>query len=631
MVDLLRTQQLDIMLSLGSMCLVIAFFILMTGMNTKKKKALFILEAAAAVLLISARLTWIYNGQPDDFSKLMSQITNFFDFFGVVVVIFAFNQYLRTMFSETEDLSPYLIRFKINDILTAIDAILILLSPFTGSCYYLDESNTYFRGPAVGVCFSVPLIILLIHISLILQYFKRLSKNMRFTVLLFAFMPFPASILQFCFYGLETANITIVAMAIFLYLIDLWDISRSADMSARAIAANEAKSAFLSNMSHEIRTPINAVMGMNEMILRKSDDPEILAYSENIKTAGGTLLGIINDILDISKIESGKIDIIPVEYDTFKIIYNLVNMIKTRAEAKNLDLRVDIDSSLPGVLYGDEVRIKQVITNILTNAVKYTDRGFVTFQIKCEERLPESDKVVLRVAVIDTGIGIREEDMDRLFSKFERVDEIRNRNIEGTGLGLSITKNLLEMMGSELHVESVYGEGSTFWFLLEQDVVSWDELGDYPELHRSYTISRNSYKERLKAPDARILIVDDYPLNLDVIKGLLERTLITVDTARNGTQGLKLTDENKYDVIFLDHMMPGKDGIETLHELRSSYGNPNSKVPAICLTANAVAGAREGYIAEGFDDYLTKPVDSERLEELLIKYLPKEKIKVMEE
>ena len=625
MLNLIRVQQLDVMLSLGSMTAIIAFLIAMTGMNTKKKKALFLMETGATVLLLSARFCWIYNDHPGQFASVMSTINNFFDYFGIVIVLFAFNQYVIAMFSEAEGVGEDLIRFKINRVLMAFDAICICLSPFTGLCYSLDENNNYSRGPAVAICFAVPLIVLLIDISLIVQYYKKLSRGMRLSVLLFAIMPFPGAVLQFIFYGLETTNITIVAMAVLLYIFDLADINKTADMSLRAIAANEAKSAFLSNMSHEIRTPINAVLGMNEMILRESDDPTILSYSEKVKAAGGTLLELVNDILDISKIEAGKIDIIPVDYDLSKLISDLVNMIAGRAEAKGLELRLDIDRTIPRFLNGDEIRIRQIITNILTNAVKYTEKGSVTFQVKFKRIPDETEKVMLDVAIIDTGIGIKEEDMKKLFSKFERIEEKRNRNIEGTGLGMSITKNLLEMMGSGLNVSSVYGRGSVFGFFLEQDVVAWDEIGDIERSIVEETKHHKKYKERLIAPDARILVVDDNSMNLDVFRSLLKQTQMNVDTAGSGDEGLLLTDRIAYDVIFLDHMMPQKDGIATLKELKEKTDNPNLDTPVICLTANAIAGAREQYISAGFTDYLTKPIDPKELEAALIKYLPRDK------
>ena len=393
-----------------------------------------------------------------------------------------------------------------------------------------------------------------------------------------------------------------------------------------AAAANEAKSTFLSNMSHEIRTPINAVLGMNEMILRESREPNVIEYAENIHTAGSTLLGLINDILDFSKIEAGKMEIVPVDYDLSSVFNDLVNMIHTRADAKGLELLLDFDQETPKLLYGDEIRIKQVITNILTNAVKYTEKGSVTFSVKFERVPDDLDSVLLCVAVKDTGIGIKPEDMEKLFSKFERIEEKRNRNVEGTGLGMTITLNLLEKMGSSLQVESTYGVGSTFSFKLRQRVNKWEPLGDYKASYQELLKGHKKYREKFTAPEALVLMVDDNPMNLTVFKSLIKQTKVQVDTANDGDEGLLLAKEKKYDIIFLDHMMPGKDGIETLHELKKQESGPNRNTPVICLTANAISGAREQYIEAGFNDYLTKPIDTDKLEEMLLTYLPQEKM-----
>ena len=405
------------------------------------------------------------------------------------------------------------------------------------------------------------------------------------------------------------------------------DRERLIDMSERAVAANEAKSAFLSNMSHEIRTPINAVLGMNEMVLRECSDPAIITYSESIRTAGTTLLGLINDILDFSKIEAGKMEIIPVDYDLATVLSDLVNMIQTRLDNKGLMLVTEFDSTMPHLLHGDEVRIKQVITNILTNAVKYTEHGSVTFRVGYERIENEPDSVLLKIAIKDTGIGIKQEDMAKLFSKFERIEEERNRTIEGTGLGMSITQSLLSMMGAKLDVDSIYGEGSTFGFTLKQGVRRWDELGNYEEAHKNSIASRQKYHEKFTAPDAHILVVDDTVMNLLVFTSLLKSTQIKIDTAESGDDGITLAMRNKYDIIFLDHMMPKKDGIETLQELKTAENNPNHDTPTVCLTANAISGARDKYLNAGFTDYLTKPIESAKLEDMIIEYLPKEKIR----
>ncbi len=369
------------------------------------------------------------------------------------------------------------------------------------------------------------------------------------------------------------------------------------DAVKKANAASEAKSTFLSGMSHEIRTPINAVLGMDEMILRESGDKQILEYAQNIKTAGNTLLSLVNDILDFSKIEAGKMDIIPVDYDFSSVINDLVHMIKPRAEAKGLEVIADIDTAIPSVLNGDEIRMKQVITNILTNAVKYTEKGSVTLKI-CSKKTAD-DEISLKVSVRDTGIGIKESDRNRLYSAFQRVDEVRNRTVEGTGLGLNITRRLLELMGSSLELESEYGRGSDFHFSIRQKVVKWDPIGDYMESYRKSMEQRESYHEKFTAPDCEVLAVDDTAMNLSVFVGLLKKTQVKIDTASSGMECLEKSRLKKYDMIFLDHRMPEMDGIETLKRLKSEEGNPNRETVTISLTANVVSGAREQYIEAG--------------------------------
>ena len=391
-----------------------------------------------------------------------------------------------------------------------------------------------------------------------------------------------------------------------------------------ALQASQTKSEFLSNMSHEIRTPINAILGMDEMILRESTEQNILEYAENLRHAGNSLLGIINDILDFSKIEAGKMEIIPVEYQLSSILNDLVNMIYNRAAKKGLKFIARADSEIPSILFGDEIRIKQVITNILTNAVKYTEKGSVTLTIDYREK--GKDSIILIVSVKDTGIGIKPADLDKLFSAFERIEEKRNRTIEGTGLGMNITQQLLHLMGSKLNVESIYGEGSTFWFEIEQKIVNREPLGDFVEAFRNSLKNHSEYHEKFIAPDATILVVDDTVMNLTVVKGLLKQTKIQIDTAESGYECLDMVVKKKYDVIFLDHRMPGIDGIETLKEMKTMPINLNADTPVISLTANAISGAREQYMAAGFQDYITKPIDSAQLENMLIKYLPPEKV-----
>ncbi|MBQ9275702.1 MAG: response regulator [Succinivibrio sp.] len=390
-----------------------------------------------------------------------------------------------------------------------------------------------------------------------------------------------------------------------------------------ADAANEAKSQFLSNMSHEIRTPINAILGMNELILRESNEPQIREYAANIQSASTALLGLINDILDFSKIEAGRLSLINAEYALSSLIHDLYTLIEQRAAKKGLTFKVQADPALPSVLFGDEIRLKQIITNLLTNAVKYTHRGEVTLKLF---GTVEGDRLHLHCHVTDTGIGIKEEDLPKLTVAFERIEEKRNRNVEGTGLGMSITTKLLALMHSKLEVHSVYGQGSDFSFVVEQQVLNTTPLGDLSESYSTAAVQTKPYRRRFIAPKARILVVDDTLMNLTVIKGLLKDTQVGIDTAQSGPEGLNSFELHDYDCVLLDHRMPGMDGIETLAHLKESAKFQAHPVPVIALTANAVSGAREQYLKAGFDDYLSKPVSGEALEKALEKHLPPDKL-----
>ena len=425
---------------------------------------------------------------------------------------------------------------------------------------------------------------------------------------------------------LGIASLGFLALLIFNSAVFMTYNRKLAEAAQQANQANEAKSYFLSTMSHDIRTPMNAILGLNEMVLRDSRDDNIRMYSESIRTAGNTLLGIINDILDFSKIEAGKMELINVDYSFVSLLNDLVNMVQKKAEDKGLVFNLDIDRNIPSTLNGDEIRIKQVIINILSNAVKYTGQGSVTFSAHARKLSDKPDSIMLKISVADTGTGIKPEDLGRLFVAFERIEEKKNRNIEGTGLGMAITQRFLDMMGSHLEVESEYGRGSVFSFELEQKVVKWDPIGDFEEAYRRSISERTSYHEKFTAPDARVLVVDDTPVNLTVFVSLLKRTGLKIDTAESGDEGISLFIKNHYDVIFLDHMMPDKDGIETLKEMKAITDTQNTLTPVICLTANAISGMREMYTNAGFDDYLTKPIDAERLETMLLQYLPDDKV-----
>ncbi|MCR4791318.1 MAG: response regulator [Lachnospiraceae bacterium] len=395
---------------------------------------------------------------------------------------------------------------------------------------------------------------------------------------------------------------------------------RLKEAAEAAIAADKAKSRFLAQMSHEIRTPINAVLGMNEMIIREAGDEVIRDYADDIQVAGKNLLSIINTILDFSKIEDGKMEIIPVEYDLASVLNNLINSIAARAKAKHLDFNVDVDESLPVTLYGDDVRVSQVVINLLTNAVKYTETGSIRLSIKEVSR--DEENILIETCVSDTGIGIRSEDMDKLFESFGRLDEKRNRGIEGTGLGMAIVVKLLEMMDSTLKVESEYGKGSSFSFVLKQKIVNPEPVGDYTE--RFVRSSRQVQNSRyLYAPEAKVLVVDDNEMNCKVAGNLMKKNGIVPDFAFSGEECIDKIRNRFYHIVFLDHMMPKMDGIETLQILRERNLIPDG-MKIIVLTANAVVGAKDNYLEAGFDDYLSKPIEIDELEEKLAKFLPEE-------
>ncbi len=407
----------------------------------------------------------------------------------------------------------------------------------------------------------------------------------------------------------------------------------------RAESANMAKSDFLANMSHEIRTPINAMLGMNEMVLRESrkakgqdsiDDKSakealdsIISYAGYVENAGHNLLALVNDILDFSKIEAGRIDLAEAPYSLGNLIGELGNMVRVRANDKDLEYIEDVDGSLPDNLCGDALRVRQVLVNLLSNAVKYTDQGCVSLKVSGQKQ--EDDTLLLTFTVSDTGIGIRAQDRDKLFTRFERLEMERNSTVEGTGLGLVITKRLLDMMNGNISVQSEYRRGSIFTVTIPQKIVSDEPVGEMAE-----AVSDESQQEpdygKFRAPTARVLVVDDTMVNIMVVMHLLKDTQVICDKATSGADAIQMAKETEYDLIFMDQRMPEMDGTEAFHKIRETQGGASSNAPVICLTADAVVGAREKYLAEGFTDYLSKPVEGYALEKMLMRHLPKEKV-----
>ncbi len=387
---------------------------------------------------------------------------------------------------------------------------------------------------------------------------------------------------------------------------------------------NRSQSRFYSSMSHEIRTPINSILGLNEVILRQSDaSDEIINDASIIQGAGKMLLALVNDILDFSKIDAGRMDIVPVRYKLSDMMSEIVNMIMPQAKEKGLKFNADIDPDTPAELVGDEIRIRQIIVNLLNNAVKYTESGYVSIHVYSES---DNDDNIRLIAVIkDTGIGIKEDVIPTLFDAFTRMDQEKNRKIEGTGLGLSIVKQLINLMNGDIKVDSIYGQETTFTALIPQKMVEGgDKIGNINII--SHAAKRSTYKSMFTAPNAKILIVDDVKMNLLVEQKLLRETKLCIDTALSGREALELTKKNHYDVILMDHLMPEMDGIECLKLIRSQDEGLCTDTPVIILTANVGTKTVEVYKSAGFNDQIGKPVSGRVLEEVLIKYIPRDKL-----
>lgn len=386
-----------------------------------------------------------------------------------------------------------------------------------------------------------------------------------------------------------------------------------------AVSAADLKSQFLATMSHEIRTPINAIMGMNEAIIRESNEEHIVSYARDVESAGKLLLYLVNDILDFSKLESGKMTLVYAAYSVKQLILKCHNIVNGKVKEKGLDFIVDVDESVPSVLYGDEVRIQQIIINLLNNAIKYTDSGEVTLKIYPDNMTKES--IDLHIEVIDTGRGIKEENLENLFDAFTRTQDANNSRVEGTGLGLAITSKFVNLMEGSISVKSNYGEGSCFTVVLPQRIISENPVGKFGIDDAEIQEKPKTDADIMKFPGVKLLVVDDVQLNIKVVTSLLKKAEMEIDCATSGDECLEKCKQKKYDVILLDHMMPEKDGIQTLWELRRDKKNENNETPVIMMTANAMNGAREEYMGLGFSDYVSKPFNMSQLQKIIEKNL----------
>ena len=627
MMEFLQQFQLSVMLFFSGACGVLIILTQSTKTLTKRRKgALLYMQISAMILLIADRFAYLYRGDESQTGYWMVRVCNFLVYLLSLTLAHAFNQYLMELYRNEVHLAKLPKRFAVGEALFTLGVIFLGISQITGWYYTFDSSNRYQRGPFIVLAYIFPLSMIALQFSVNVQYRKRIRRRTYVPILLFTVFPFIACILQFFLYGLSLTNITMVGMVVQLYFSEILNMNDLQDAKIAAEKANTAKSRFLSNISHEIRTPINTIMGMNEMILREEHEavPEayynnIMKHARDIEFASESLLSLINDVLDISQIESGKMRLVEQEYDEEEFLRDVINMLRVRSDAKEVRFDVDIDEELPRRLFGDMGKIKQIVLNLLTNALKYTEEG--GFDLKVKVLGKDKDSVTIQYSVTDTGQGIKEEDMKYLFNAFESLEEVKNSNIQGSGLGLDISKHFADLMNGELTCESEYGKGSTFTFVVRQIVVDPTEIGFFEE--KVEEAEKGPYIPRFVAPDISILVVDDNPMNLAVIKGLLKPTEINITTAASGEECLSIMEKEKFHIVLLDHLMPGMDGIETMGKIKALYPN----VPVYALTANTMPEAEEFYKSKGFLGYIAKPIDSKYLESTIMKHIGDEIIK----
>ncbi len=608
---------------------VVCFFaasFLMMGQESRQKTELklAILVTANAFLLLFDTLCWGFRGVATPTGIFFTRFANFMVFSIYYLLLYLVLDYLNGQLEKSGvQLSTNIRRASAFFLFFGIMALVI--SQFSDLFYYFDENNYYHRSDSFWFLQAVGGVFLALVIYSVYRYRKGLTRLQFFGFHSYLIFPTIAMIIMIFLYGYALVNLSVTFSSILVYAINILERNQLLHLAkAEAEEASRAKERFLANMSHEIRTPINGMLGMNEMILRESKDSNIIEYADGIRRSGRVLLGLVNDILDFTKIESGSMHLVPTSYRLSEMLREIDHIIVPMAKEKGLELREDISAQCPEFLEGDETRVRQVIMNLLTNAVKYTEKGSVTLKISALSGATIHD-TLLRIDVTDTGMGIRKEDQEKLFESFLRLEEDRNRNIQGTGLGLAITKDFVDMMGGEIRVTSTYGEGSTFVILLPQKIAGTGTIGECG-VHDEDSPQVIAYVEEFRAPGAKVLSVDDNEMNLKVVSMLLKKTQILPIRARSGEEALELMREQHFDLILLDHMMPEMDGVEVLHHMREE--NLQQGVPVIALTANALVGARDSYVAAGFDDYLAKPVLGKALEEMLLKWLPENLIVV---
>ncbi len=620
--NFLREIQLSVMLFLSGACGVLILLTSFTKtMSASRRRALIYMQVVSMLLLLFDREAYIYRGDVSELGYWMVRISNFAVFLLSLCGTHSFNLYLIDLYKGKDKLNRIPITLRYCEIFFFCGLVLLIISQFTGFYYTFDETNHYQRGNGYLICYLMPMLILTLQLITILKYKKALLRTEYIPVILFVGFPYIATIIQIFAYGLSLTNISLVGMVVLLYFFEIKNLNTLQEAKQKAEEANTAKSRFLANISHEIRTPINTIMGMNEMILREdaTEVPRkyyqnITEFAKSIHVASESLLSLVNDILDISQIESGKMKLDEHEYDLESLLRNTITNIRKKCEEKDLQFIVDIDKNLPQKVFGDVNKIRQIVFNMLTNAVKNTEEGSIQFIVKLVERKQEDCKISF--IITDTGIGMKTEEKERLFSAFELMDVVKNSNIQGSGLGLDISRHFATMMDGKLDCDSEYGKGTTFTFEISQKVIDNELLGDFDE--NLGEIPKGNYIPRFIAPDVSVLVVDDNPMNLSVIKGLLSATKMYIVTALSGEECLEKIEEANYDIVLLDHMMPGMDGLETAKRIREKH----KRLPVIALTANYISNGDEFYTSHGFDSYLPKPVDGATLEKTIREFLP---------
>jgi len=617
----------DVIISLDCMSIIILLTILYGASMDKQKKdrkaKIFIMLTVLGIvgtLADVASFAMVGNPRNDGIVGILNCVTL------IVAVWFGecYSRYIIAYVSPKRRIP--IVYMIIPHVWGAFAIVSIIIGYITGVFFYMDNGE-YITGSHYYVCMGYIILLVLYSAFLVIRYFKEIGSRYAISLLTYVIAPIVTAIIEVVIPGLALSYVGLAFATMVLYMfiqgVEINN-SRVNEEAARQIA--KEKSDFLAKFSHELRSPINAVIGLDEMIMRTSDNDEVVNYARGVQSASKTLLGIINDILDSSKLEAGKIELLETEYETMTMINDLVNMVSIRLESKNIGFELEVDPNLPVKLYGDDIKIKQIITNLLTNAVKYTNQGSINLKITFEKE--SENEIVLKVFVKDTGIGIKEEEIHKLFKPFERIDENRNRNVEGTGLGMFITQGFLSLMNSKLEVESEYGKGSCFSFALKQKVTDWTAIGEFNEAVERMHTKKYTYQALFTAPEANILIVDDTRINLLVCKKLLKDTLVKCECAESGREAVELCRNKTYDVILMDHMMPEMDGLEAMQHIKTDEESVNKHTAVVVLTANATTGDRETFIEMGFDDYVSKPIDYKCLEETLYRLLPKDKVNV---